>query len=1003
MIPLVSLFFHGRTLTEHDDLGPNAGLLGRPVWGRMGLLSDLELRLGMPRPSEAHGVRLQQWSRRLSELEAQKGGCFYSRSYAADPVGTARTLLAWRDALIEAGWDETRIEGGGERLDTLAELEVGLALMPGTPERLRRVVAELEASRIRPWKALELAEERAAWPGLWQRLFAALEACGTPVRVREPALSAHAPRDSDLGRLQAALRGEAAPEGFGGDGSLVLLRGETSWELSQAVAALLASAGEARRVVVRGGDPRPLDMALAAQGLARHGVESRSVWRPALQLLPLAVELLYTPRDPYRVLELVTLPFGPFEGFVGRRLAGALARAPGIGGRAWREAKEAIANAIAARVESRLAAERGDAEAARAEGLAAATARLEQIAEWLEQPGYDANAGAPREALIEVTQRVTSWLQGRLARAAMDAKRAEARDAQRAAPTARAAESAEARAASDAQRADPTPMAAESAEATATDTERTEATAPNAHGAEAAAMDTERTATRAHERAMLGAALAQANAFAEALAHDPHEILDLVAARQLLQEVSLGPATLTLAREEAGRLDWVEAPSGLRVSRDVVVWWHCVNGTQSGAPVDPWRRAERAALAKAGVKLPDVRTLLAAEAAGWRGVVLAAKQRLVLVVPSAAQGERLDPHPIWDEIVARANATSEDVARITLSTEHLLARRGLAEKLPELPARALAPLALPEARPAWNVDGHALGTFARYTATSLEALVGCPLHWVFGHRARLASGWTTRIPSGPLLNGRLGHRLIEELYREGALDDPAAAAGRARALIDRLIAEEAAVLLRPGMTFELSQLREQLVRAVERFAELLAESGLAITDVEAVSRVEWRGRALDGRLDLLLRDARGDEVVLDLKWGRGSYRTKLERGLAVQLAVYAASRKLARQAATLPPAGYFSLGQGELLTTERAAFGAVRALSGPALEETWEKLERTVAALETALARGPVPATGLKCSLPLLESIGVEDAERERYLEAEPPCEYCSHTALCGKAWEGLA
>ncbi len=245
--------------------------------------------------------------------------------------------------------------------------------------------------------------------------------------------------------------------------------------------------------------------------------------------------------------------------------------------------------------------------------------------------------------------------------------------------------------------------------------------------------------------------------------------------------------------------------------------------------------------------------------------------------------------------------------------------------------------------------------------------------------------------------------MIEELHREGAFGDSTTVAASARALIDRLIAEEAAVLLRPGMTFELTQLREQLVRAVERFSELLAEGHLVIAAVEAESKVEWRGRALDGRLDLLLHDARGNEVVLDLKWGRSSYRTRLERGLAVQLAVYAASRKLARPATSLPPAGYFSLGQGELLTTEPDAFGAVRAVSGPALEETWARLERTVTALEAALARGTVSATGLRCSLPLLESIGVGDAERERYLEAEPPCEYCEHATLCGRAWEGLA
>ena len=50
--------------------------------------------------------------------------------------------------------------------------------------------------------------------------------------------------------------------------------------------------------------------------------------------------------------------------------------------------------------------------------------------------------------------------------------------------------------------------------------------------------------------------------------------------------------------------------------------------------------------------------------------------------------------------------------------------------------------------------------------------------------------------------------------------------------MERLLREEAAVLLRPGMTFELAQLREQIARAVTRLAESLIESKLTVVDVE---------------------------------------------------------------------------------------------------------------------------------------------------------------------------
>ena len=46
-----------------------------------------------------------------------------------------------------------------------------------------------------------------------------------------------------------------------------------------------------------------------------------------------------------------------------------------------------------------------------------------------------------------------------------------------------------------------------------------------------------------------------------------------------MEGVPLGPVSLPLGDEEAGRIDFVDTPAGLRSGRDVLVGWHCVNGT----------------------------------------------------------------------------------------------------------------------------------------------------------------------------------------------------------------------------------------------------------------------------------------------------------------------------------------------------------------------------------------------------------------------------------------
>lgn len=932
MRPLAGLFFHGATLTEREDLAPGVGVVGHAALGPLALLANLELRLGLPSPDETHGRRLQVWSQRLAAL-AQRQACFYASSYELDALGTATTLLSWRDLLVDAGWDGQAVPRGGARLDVFAELEREGGLPMAAADRLRRVEAELTRCRTRPWDKLELAEPREAWPGRWQRVFALLEQRGT--EVSEPALALPgAAASSDLGRLQASLRGEAVAPGLRGDGSLLVLTGATSWELAHAVAAALCCWDQGSRVVLRGGDVHALDTALSAQGHPAQGLRSKSPWRPALQLLPLVLELLYTPRDPYRVLELVTLPLGPFTGWVGMQLARALSEAPGVGGRPWEAAKTNIAAEV--KKEGRPASDPLEQEGSATESGArgsAATESLQRIHEWLEGATYDPEEGAPRAALLSTVARVEAWLVKRLARAQTEA-------------------------------------------------------AANVRGGDRTLQT-------------LAAARAGARAMQEALEHEPRERLDLVTARQLLEEVSMTSLPLRLTEEEAGRCDLVDTPAGLRSPRDTVVWWHCVDGTQASAPLDPWRLREREALQAAGVLLRDTSRLLACEAAAWRGVLQAAQTRLVLVMPSVAQGTPLNPHPIWDELVARLAATPADLARVRLSVDDVLHnRRSLTGGKPAHTAPLLA-LALPTARPLWQLDAGLISGATDYSATQLDDLLGCPLRWVLRYRAGLRSGWSVSIPKGPLLNGRLGHRLVEELHLAGLLSDPLAVQEAAGRIFERLLLEEAAVLLRPGMTFELSQLRQQLVASVVGLSELLAANHLSVAGVELKTSADWGGRRLNGQLDLLLTDPAGQEVVLDAKWGRRGYAQKLERGQALQLAVYAGVRQL--QSGTFPSAAYYSLSRSEVLTTDKGPFAHVRTVKGPSIASTWKRIETTLPFIERLLSAGTVPASGLHASTHLLESAGVSPPERERHFQGEPPCTYCEHGGLCGRAWQRVA
>lgn len=919
LTPVISLFSSGPTLTERNDLAAGAALLGRPNWNATQLLSQLELRLGLPRVEMADVLRVQRWSARLNG-PAEHGDRFYAASYATDRLGTARTLLEWRDELVMAGWNGEAVPGGGSRLDTLSELERGAGMSeiaPGFPDRLLRVVRELETEGARVFDGIELLQDRELWTALWQRVFAQLEACGVSVRTASPTLPARLP-EGDLGRVQAVLLGQQnGPVELAGDGTFVWLEAETAWELGQACAALLHAEGSPSSLVIRGGDAAALDAGLALRGLPSQGVSSRSAWRPALCVLSLALELAFEPRNPARVFELVTLPEGPFRGRVGYELAKALADAPGIGGRPWQGAKQRLRDAG---VEQRV---------------------VDGIREWLEGDTYDPLRGAPTSALREISGRTREWLSTELTRA------------------------------------------------------------------HAAVPDGRIDRHVAQRIELLCIALVQVKAFQEALEQDDRAALRLTEVRQLLDETCGTPAALELVPESAGRIDHVAHPDGARAPRDVVLWWYCAAGTEWRARPSPWRSREIAALAGWGVRLADLRARLAAEAESWFAPVLAARQRFILASPRSALGSELAPHPLMSELAARLpRATLEPVrvhARDWLNGD--ATRQG---RLLERYAGAVVevgPAPLPPARTEWVLDPARSPSLASLSASSVEALVSCPLKWVLRDGAGLNPGSNRAIPSGPLLNGKLGHRLIEEVQSAGALSEPERASECARTVFERLVSEEAGVLLCSGNGSELTQLRAQLCSAVSCLSTLIAASELEVVGVEVDSRASCGGRELRGRIDLLLRDQRGEEVVLDLKWGSSRYADLLQNGTALQLAVYTELRKQIQGSGRQPRAGYFCLANAKLLATEATGLGDGEALSGPTLSVTWQRLHSTLNLVEALLGSGRVIVTGLTRSLPLASHCEQPGGDPGNILAFEngAACTYCEYGAVCGRSWEAYA
>lgn len=453
---------------------------------------------------------------------------------------------------------------------------------------------------------------------------------------------------------------------------------------------------------------------------------------------------------------------------------------------------------------------------------------------------------------------------------------------------------------------------------------------------------------------------------------------------RMLDAVVADGVTLPHSGAEAALWSAVETPGQIWAPAPTVVWWGFVDAA-SGTAIAPWTAAERQALEAAGCLPESAQQALGREAWAWRQPLRYAQQRLVLVMPRTVAGEAAPGHPLWHEIgPALSRAGCAVHAAVTVRQEEVFFAGRTVRLVPVVAAD------LPQPRRTWYVPADAITAREDESATSLERLLGCPFAWVLNYRARVRPGALRAIPEGPQLIGTLAHAIIARLYGERPAWPPADAERRAGDLFDALLPELAAPLLLSGKSLERERARASIAAAARTLATLITDAGLTVQACEdRRDAVMPDGTKLGGTIDMLLADAQGRPVILDLKWsGRDTHRrTEIAEGRAIQLAVY--SRLVAGQQATVP-AGYFMIRQRSLFFTATTPFPPETHVPGSDLHAVWHDAWESRRRSLDRLRSGVVHATGAA------DGDDEGPADPSDPLTLEPSCRFCDYGRLCG-------
>ena len=782
--------------------------------GPLGLLGILESMLGLVPPIVSAAQRCVQFRECLQQLNEPDR--FFHKSYEADDFGTAATLLSWRDDWRIHGWSGDIAKEGGLRLQDMVAIEKvaqGL-LSPGTAERLQTILDAM-AGRHLLIASISLVDPLEVFPLLWQRVL-------TKLPIQSPLAPAASGRGL-LGKLQHALidaetKGAQSPIDWQDDGSLHIVRGETSLMSGRWIAESLRQAGP-DALYVATSEAATTDTFLSASDYPRQGLSESSAFRPALQLLPLLLELLWQPLNFNALIQFLTHPICPLSGKVRRRLASVQSQYPGIGGPRWRE--------VIAQIE---------------EDAGERAAHVRQAIEfWIEHPRFDPLTGVPVATVLERTQRLIDFFRK-------------------------------------------SPNDASSA-----------------------------------LRLAYAAGYNQCLSFAENLARLLDQSVETLRPRQLeqlaTQATSRGndnPLRIT----EVGALPCITHP-GAVIGEHAVVLWGPLDAPSLPSPW-PWSKAEIAALRLAGCALPDPEALLQQVASDWLRPILAASNKLILVLPPPDR----ESHPVWQMLNAL-------IPKLPIHQVESMLREGTALMTP------INHTPLPVIKRWWHLpEGTVVPAVPEYSFSQLEKQVFNPFHWLLSNAAKFRSGSLLSLVDDFRLKGLLSHSLVERLYQDeegltlsddqfSTWFDPA---------FDQLITEEGAVYLMPGRQTDRDNLRQALRRALLELRGLLRTANVAVVEPERKLSGYFAGGSLVGFSDLLLTKLDKSQAIIDMKWAGKSHRSKLEENRHLQLAIY--SELLRQSTGQWPALAYFLFSQGKLLTRDDLWFPGTHPVSNYSGENT---------------------------------------------------------------------
>ena len=394
--------------------------------------------------------------------------------------------------------------------------------------------------------------------------------------------------------------------------------------------------------------------------------------------------------------------------------------------------------------------------------------------------------------------------------------------------------------------------------------------------------------------------------FAEMLAEDLKGDVDAETILRWLGSAG-APTVRTTMPAELGACEVTDSPAAVADPVGSLCWADCWTEGKGNSELDFLSPAD---IAELGIETDSGKTTYEALRYALAVGISKIRESLVILTCDRKDGEPVHDHPLMIELKSccslKEDKPSESLYDATFPIE------GMPEKAVEhvVPKEHIAAVVDPSDKRLRK---------GKESYSSLTCLINSPFDYVLKYLLHWKGYGVESMPDMDTVKGTVSHRYIELLLIDSGCD-----VAKAKELhkaeyakrIEECIREKGAVMYLDANRLKTGSFRASLKYAVKSLLQFIEENRLTVVDMERPIDITLPTIGdFTGSIDLLLKDAEGNYVVVDMKWNEGkSYNRRLESGKILQLALY--KKALEEEGKTVSAVGYFVLPQRKFLTSD---------------------------------------------------------------------------------------